>query len=131
MAAVGVWIFLNPTAFTNFIPKIFGVFIVASGLLNLGQTISLVRYRYGLWWLSLIFALITIGLGAGLIYKAAEATELIVKVIGGFLAYDGVSNLWTASRVGKFAKVYEQAKQEAEAIDVKAEIVEADDTAER
>ena len=131
VAAVGVWIFLNPTAFTNFIPKIFGVFIVASGLLNLGQTISLVRYRYGLWWLSLIFALITIGLGAGLIYKAAEATELIVKVIGGFLAYDGVSNLWTASRVGKFAKVYEQAKQEAEAIDVKAEIVEADDTAER
>ena len=131
VAAVGVWIFLNSATFMKFIPKIFGAFILISGLLNLGQTISLIRYKYGLWWLSLIFALITVGLGAGLIYKAAEANELIVRIIGGFLAYDGLSNLWTASRVGKFAKAFEQAKEEMEAVDVKAEIVDANDSAER
>jgi hypothetical protein len=38
-------------------------------------------------------------------------------VIGAFLIYDGLSNLWIASRVYKAAK---QAKQEAEALDVDA-----------
>lgn len=132
VAAVGVWIFINPTTFTDFIPKIFGAFILVSGIMNLGQTISLTRYKYGLWWLSLIFALITTGIGAGLIFKAAEANELIVRLIGGFLAYDGVSNLWTASRVSKYRKAFEAAKQEAEAIDTEAEIVEVkSDSAEK
>ncbi len=132
VAAVGVWIFLNPVAFTDFIPKIFGAFILLSGLRNLGQTISLVRYKYGLWWLSLVFALATVGLGAGLIFNASTANELIVRLIGGFLAYDGASNLWTASRLSKFEKAFDAARQESEAIDVEAEIVNADrDSAER
>ena len=130
VAAVGVWIFLNPTAFTNFIPKIFGAFIVASGLLNLGQTISLIRYRYGLWWLSLIFSLITVAIGVAFIWKAAEASEMIVRLIGGSLVYDGISNLWTASRISKYAKAFEAAvesvKQAAEAVDTQAEIVDSD-----
>jgi uncharacterized membrane protein HdeD (DUF308 family) len=131
VAAVGVWIFLNPVAFTDFIPKIFGAFILLSGIRNLGQTFSLVRYKYGLWWLSLIFALATVGLGAGLIFKASQANELIVRLIGGFLAYDGISNLWTASRLGKVEKAFEAARQEAEAIDVEARIIDEDDSAER
>ena len=134
VAAVGVWIFLNPTTFTDFIPKIFGVFIIASGLLNLGQTISLMRYRYGLWWLSLIFAIITIGIGAALIYKASEANELIVRLIGASLTYDGLSNLWTASRISKNVKAYEEAKeaviQAAEAVDTEGVIVESEDGSE-
>ena len=73
VAAVGVWIFLNPVAFTDFIPKIFGAFILLSGLRNLGQTISLARYKYSLWWLSLIFAIATVGIGAGLIFRASES----------------------------------------------------------
>ena len=129
VAAVGVWIFLDPIAFTNFIPGIFGAFILISGLQNLGQTFSLVRYKYGLWWLSLILALATVGLGAGLIFKAAEANELIVRLIGGFLAYDGLSNLWTSSRVEKYRKAFEQARKDMEAVDTTAE--EVDDSAER
>lgn len=128
VAAVGVWIFINPTTFTNFIPKIFGAFILISGLMNLGQTISLARYKYGMWWLSLIFALATVGIGAGLIWKAAEANELIVRLIGGFLVYDGLSNLWTASRISKYGKAFEAARQEAEAIDTEGEIVEVERT---
>ena len=44
IAAVGVWIFLYPSNFTNLIPKIFGIFIVLSGLKNLGQTITLIKF---------------------------------------------------------------------------------------
>ena len=126
VAAVGVWIFLNPSTFTDFIPKIFGVFIILSGLRNLGQTFSLIRNRYPFWWIALILAVITLGLGCGLVFKAAEAKELIVRLIGGFLIYDGVSNLWTISRIAKHVNVVEQAIKDADAIEVEAEIVESD-----
>ena len=46
IAAVGGWIFANPGKFTDFIPKLFGIFIMVSGLGNLWQAISLVKYIY-------------------------------------------------------------------------------------
>ena len=128
IAAVGVWIFINPGTFTDFIPKIFGVFIILSGIRNLSQTLSLIRSNYGLWWLPLILALITLGLGGFLLFRATEAKELFVRIIGGFLLFDGVSNLWTISRVSKYAKKVQQEAKDAEAVEVEAEIVESKPT---
>lgn len=129
IVAIGAWIFVKPDTFTDLIPKLFGLFIFLSGLMNLWQTISLVRYKYGLWWVSLILALITVGLGAFLLFYPSVAKELMIKLIGGFLAYDGISNLWTISRLGKFERMAVQAVKDAEAVETKGEIVE--DSAEK
>ena len=128
VAAIGSWIFVNPNTFTDFIPKLFGVFLIASGLMNLGQTVFLIKYTYKLWWVCLILGLLTVGLGAFLLFKSSLAKELIVQVIGYFLAFDGISNLWTLSRVTKFAKVADQAIKDAVAIDTKAEITDVADS---
>ncbi len=117
VAAVGLWIFFKPDAFTDLIPKLFGVFILISGLMNLGQTISLVSYKYSLWWISLLLALGTIGMGAFLLFNPKDAKEIAVMIIGLFLVYDGVTNLWTLSRVSKYSKKVDQEKN---AIDVEA-----------
>ncbi len=124
IAAIGIWIFLNPSQFTDFIPKLFGVFIIVSGLMNLAQTVSLIRYNYGFWWISLILAIITVVLGGILLFNAIAVKEFVVKVIGIFLVYDGISNIWTISRVSKFAKKAEQARRDSQAVDVEAEIVD-------
>ena len=126
VAVIGVWIFLKPDTFTDLIPKLFGVFILLSGLMNLWQTISLVRYKYGYWWVSLILALITVGSGAFLLFYPSVVKELLVKFIGGFLAYDGLSNLWTISRLGKFERAVKREMKDAEAVDTTAEIVSSD-----
>ena len=123
IAAIGVWIFLKPDTFTDFIPKLFGVFILLSGLMNLGQTISLVGYRYSLWWISLILALGTIGMGAFLLFNPKDAKEIAVTIIGIFLVYDGITNLWTISRVSKYAK---RVNQEMNAVDVEAVVEDVD-----
>ncbi|RKM61452.1 hypothetical protein D6855_06050 [Butyrivibrio sp. CB08] len=123
VAAIGVWIFLKPDTFTDLIPKLFGVFIFLSGLMNLWQTISLIRYKYAYWWISLILAIITVGLGAFLLFYPSVAKELLIKLIGGFLLYDGISNLWTISRLGKLERAAKQALRDAEAVDTKGEIV--------
>ena len=93
IAAIGAWIFINPGFFTDFIPKLFGIFIIVSGLNNLRQTISLLRYKFGGWWISLIIAAITVGLGAVLLFKTDIAKDVLVIVIGAFLIVDGVTNL--------------------------------------
>lgn len=123
VAVIGVWIFLKPGTFTDLIPKLFGVFIFLSGLMNLWQTISLVRYKYGYWWVSLILAIITVGLGAFLLFYSSVAKELLVKFIGGFLMYDGVSNLWTISRLGKLERAVKRELRDAEAVETTGEIV--------
>lgn len=129
VAVIGVWIFMKPETFTDLIPKLFGAFILVSGIMNILQTISLIKYSYGLWWLSLIFAIITVGLGGFLIINSALANEIVVTVIGIFLVYNGATNMWTVSRVTKYAKAVSQAVRDAQAIDAKGEYVS--DSAER
>ncbi len=123
IAAIGAWIFANPGKFTDFIPKLFGIFILVSGLSNLGQTVSLIRYKSRTWWISLIIALVTAFLGAFLFFNPTNAKEIAVTVIGAFLIIDGVTNLITAVLVGSAAK---KVQQEKEAIDVEAVVVEED-----
>ena len=121
IAAIGAWIFANPGKFTDFIPKLFGIFILVSGLSNLGQTVSLIRYKSSTWWVSLTIALVTVGLGAFLFFNPTNAKEIAVTLIGAFLIIDGATNLITAVLVGSAAK---KVQQEKEAIDVEAVVVD-------
>ena len=120
IAAVGIWILINPDYFTDLIPKLFGVFIILSGIVNLGQTISLAKSNYDYWSVSLVFAVITIGMGVVLLVEPTFIKEFLVTLIGIFLVYDGVSNLWTIVKVAKFVK---DKVQEETAIDTEAVVV--------
>ena len=122
-AAIGGWIFVNPGTFTDFIPKLFGIFILVSGLGNLWQAISLIKYKSKAWWVSLLIALVTVGLGGYLLFNPTDAKEIAVTLIGIFLIVDGVTNLISALIVGAAYNRYEQEKN---AIDVEAQIVESD-----
>lgn len=121
VAAVGVWIFVNPDTFTDFIPKLFGIFIIISGIVNLGQTITLIRNKYDYWSVSLLLAVITIGMGVVLLVEPTFVKEFLVTLIGIFLVYDGVSNIWTITRVAKYVK---EKVQEETAVDTQAVIIE-------
>ena len=145
VAAIGVWIFFNSKGFTSFIPKLFGVFIVVSGLGNLGQTFTLIKKKAKTWWLSLIIAFITVSLGGFLLYKPADASVITVTLIGAFLIVDGVTNLltWIMVIIALLQKqkdeealvseavVVEDSADDAEKADVEvvtdAEIVETED----
>lgn len=129
VAVIGVWIFMQPETFTELIPKLFGVFILVSGIMNVVQTIKLARYHYNFWWVALIFALVTIILGGFLLFNPALTNEIIVTVIGIFLIYNGITNLWTITRLTRYAKGVSQAIHDAAAIDGRGEFV--NDSAER
>lgn len=121
LAVVGVWIVMKPDKVIAIIPIIVGIVIAIHGLHNFQQALELWRDKYDRWWTALILGVLTVGFGVLLICRPFAAVDTVVMLIGFFLIYDGLSNVWIVSRVYKNAKMM---KQEMEAVDI--EIVERD-----
>ena len=112
---------IKPEKVLAIIPIIVGIVIALHGLNNLQQAVALGREKYDKWWVALILGLVTVGFGALLIFNPFAALDTVVTLIGFFLIYDGVSDLWIVSRISRTAKIL---RQEAEAVDVDAEDID-------
>ena len=117
LAVVGIWILLQPDKVLAIIPIIVGIVIALHGVNNLQQAVTLCKEQYDKWWVALILGLLTVGFGVLLIFKPFAALDTAVRLIGVFLIYDGVSDIWIVSRLYRTAKTL---KQEADALDVDA-----------
>lgn len=120
-AVVGVWIVIKPDKVLAIIPIIVGIVIVLHGLHNLQQAIELCKDKYDKWWIALILGILTVGFGVLLICRPFAAIDTVVMLIGIFLIYDGLSNIWIVSRIYKNAKIL---KQELEAVEADAREIE-------
>ena len=118
---VGVWIVIKPDKVLAIIPIIVGIVIALHGLHNLQQAITLCKDKYDKWWIALLLGILTIGFGVLLICRPFAAIDTVVMLIGVFLIYDGLSNIWIVSRIYKNAKII---MQEMEAVDADAREVE-------
>ncbi|MBO5207753.1 MAG: DUF308 domain-containing protein [Lachnospiraceae bacterium] len=121
ITVIGVWIFTSPEKIIAMVPILVGIIIVMHGINNLQQTVKLCKGQYDKWWIALVLGLVTVGFGIVLIVNPFAAVDTLVRAIGIFLVYDGVSDIWIVSRVAHNAKVL---RQEKEAVDVDAEEVE-------
>lgn len=121
LAVVGVWIVMKPDKVMAIIPIIVGIVIATHGLHNLQQAAELWRDKYDRWWVALILGVLTVGFGVLLVCRPFAAIDTVVMMIGFFLIYDGLSNVWIVSRIYRNAKMM---KQEMEAVDI--EIVDRD-----
>ena len=119
LSAVGIWIVLSPEKVLSLIPIILGIVITLHGLHNVKQAIGLCQDKYDKWWIALLLGILTVGFGVLLICRPFVAIDTMVMLIGVFLIYDGLSNVWIVSRISKAARIF---RQEAEAVEV--EIVE-------
>lgn len=101
LAVIGVWILMQPEMIIMAVPVIVGVLIVIHGIHNIVQAIALKKDDYDRWWLAFLFGALTVVLGGILVYNPFEVAETVVRFIGIFLIYDGVSDIWILSRVFK------------------------------
>lgn len=118
IAVVGVWILINPEFFEAIIPVIAGVIMLFSGIMNLGETLSLGKNSYKNWWVALILAALTIAAGAFLVFNPITMVKYVVQIIGAALAYNGASNLWIISRIHKVDKVNRKEIVDVESVEV-------------
>lgn len=101
LAVIGIWIIVKPGTIKQLIPVTIGILIVIHGGHNAVQSIELKKMNYDNWWVALLLAVLTIGLGVVLICNPFTVLDMAVRIIGAFLIYDGLSDMWILSRVFK------------------------------
>ena len=120
LAVIGGWIVLKPDTIIKAIPMIVGILIVIHGLHNAVQAIDLKKMQYDNWWVALLLSILTVALGIVLICNPFTVVDTVVRIIGAFLIYDGLSDMWILSRVFKTKKNKEKI------IDTDAVIIDED-----
>jgi Uncharacterized conserved protein len=119
LAAVGIWIMNKPALIAVIIPRVIGILICIHGVSDIGDALSLQHNNYHKWGTALLLGILTLVLGAILIYDPFSAFTTVIRLIGAFLIYDGVSDIWIVSRVSKSAKQFKKDMEaEADAVDV-------------
>jgi len=119
LASLGVWIIASPQLVAVLVPRVIGVLICIHGIGDLGDAIALRRADHPRWTAALILGLVTLVLGAVLVFYSFTVLSTIVRIIGIFLLYDGLSDIWITSQVSKAAKqAARDSEAQANAVDV-------------
>lgn len=99
LALLGLFIFLRPSFLIEFIPVVIGVIILIDGTANLLESINVLRHGDDRWWVSLIFAILTLLSGLLLIMRPFGIAKVIMRVIGAVILYNGLSDIFIAMRI--------------------------------
>ena len=117
LCALGVWLMTSPTSVIKLIQYIFGAILIFHGAVDLQGAVSLMRRRWGRWWVDLLLALLTILLGVLVLLNPFGTFAALVMLIGAALVFDGVSDLciiWRLSRAFKAAERIIEEEQDLE-----------------
>lgn len=91
----GIYIIAKPEVVSNFIVSIFGVIILVSGIVKLGNASKIRRTKNKKWLSTFVLGLISAVAGAVFITNPAISHDIIMRILGGVLIFEGVSDLWT------------------------------------
>ncbi|MCI5620810.1 MAG: DUF308 domain-containing protein [Lachnospiraceae bacterium] len=123
LVVLGVWIAVRPLNFAKIFPIIIGVVLLMHGLEDLKLAMEIKEHKDSSWCGVLIIALVNFILGVILVWKAMEAVEIAVILVGCALVYDGLTDLFVIYRVNRAIKYAEKyADKTPGVIDVEAEV---------
>ena len=127
IAVIGLWVFMNPKFLVALVPTIMGIIIIISGVVNLGETITIHREHGDGTLASFILAVLTIALGLLIFFNPFHTAALLVRVLAIVMIFNGISDLWIISRITGTIKDVEQ---DLKAVDTEGEFVDSGDKAE-
>jgi uncharacterized membrane protein HdeD (DUF308 family) len=108
LVVFGIWLMLRPELLAIIIPRVIGALICVHGVADVGSSVNLRRIGYGKWLAALILGALTIALGVLLIFRPFDVFTTALRIIGIFLLFDGISDLWISSRVRAAARQREK-----------------------
>ena len=131
LAFVGGFLILRPLGLISIIPIIFGILFIYHGLANMRQAMELRQYKDKGWWLPVLIAATTVLLGIFIINYPIRTMDIIMRVIGACLIYDGLANTVLVGRfvrsIRNFRKLEaEETMREKDVIVDEAEVIEGE-----
>ena len=105
LALFGLFLFMNPDFLAEFIPIIIGIIVIISGLTTLFDSFTLLKYGYSKWWVSMLFAVVTVIFGIVLIAEPFSAASVATMIIGITAIISGISDIYVATRIKSVVNV--------------------------
>lgn len=136
--AVGIFVIVQPKAFTAVLPIIFGLILLLDGILNLRHGIGLKKFGDPGFLSVIIVGVITVVLGAIVLIHPYGTAKFTLRIIGVALIYSGISDFLVLYRMNHARLIYErdnppeptkkrQRHKKTKVIDVHAHPVDDDD----
>ena len=104
LIAQGVIVLLRTNGVMDFICIAAGVSILADGLFKIQIAIDARRFGIRDWWLILLLAVVTGGVGLLLVFRPWESVQVLTVLLGAALLAEGVLNLCVALSTVKIVK---------------------------
>lgn len=104
LIALGVIVLLRTNGVMDFICIAAGVAILADGLFKIQIAIDSRRFGIRDWWLIMVLAVVTGGVGLLLIFRPWESVQVLTVLLGAALLAEGVLNLCVALSAVKIVK---------------------------
>ena len=91
--ALGIFLLIRPQTVVSILPILVGLFVIMDGVMRVQSAFELRAAGYDRWWSLLILALVSVVLGAVMLWNPFGTVELLVMAIGVILMVEGALNL--------------------------------------
>ena len=127
VAGLGIYIIAAPETISSILPVIFGILLALDGMLNLRHAIGLRRFGDPGSVTIFIIGIITVVLGAVILFHPYSTAQLTFRLVGAALAYNGLSDLLVLYRMNHANKIYRQRNPESQDHVIDVEVRPVDD----
>lgn len=104
-AVVGLFFLVKPSVLLSILPFILGVYILIDGLVNLKRGMDMKKLGYVRWNATLILAVVSLVLGAVILWNPFGTHLMLIRMIGIAFLYQGGSDLWAILTLNKLFKM--------------------------
>ena len=106
-AVVGVWVVLSPGKVLTLTLIVLGIVFLYHGVMDIKYGCDIKSCRGSGWAVTLIFGLITCGLGVLVLVNPFETAKVLLVLIGLSLIFDGLTDFFTVFAVAAAKKKFE------------------------
>lgn len=104
LIAIGIVVLTRPESVLNFICIALGLTILADGVSKIRISIESKSFGIREWWLILISAILTGGMGLVLMFRPAQSVRVMMIILGVTLLLEGILNFCTVVTAVKIIK---------------------------
>lgn len=102
--ALGVFALSSPEKVLAILPVALGAVVVVDSCISLKRAFQLKELGMERWWIAALLAVVTLLFGLVVMFNPFQSVLLVIRIVGGVLIYQGISDLVTITRVTYYGK---------------------------
>lgn len=102
--ALGVFALSSPEKVLAILPVALGAVVVVDSCISLKRAFQLKELGMERWWIAALLAVVTLLFGLVVMFNPFQSALLVIRIVGGVLIYQGISDLVTITRVTYYGK---------------------------